>query len=580
MLYVRGRRYLRRLLPLLFFLVISLVLSGAEAGTRTLPEVHLDNADLRVVFRSLAACGDFPVILGPSVQGRVTLPLKPGLTARETVELLAKMHGYPCHWVEGTALVGADPAALDRRTPERFQWSRASGEAVVAALTRVVPRERLQVDAEQKEVHVQASALEAENIREVLLAVDHAATPFLMVAELVEIELDYAQEKGLSWALPGTSVHTPLRLGTFTASDTLWRTTVGRRLAGARFWAEGNRSGMAFLGDQYPVITTNPNAQVNLVQYQKVGVGIEVVPRPRADGEIDLELALTVSGIGGWIETADGRRIPKIENNEIIVHQTLAPGETCVLSGLTFTGRTVSALLLTAGQEGPSKEKTVCLFLTPQPEGKETTSSGVAMAAGPVPAASGTEVIHIEIFSSNQPETVTANPVPPPAPQVLAEVVGFETKPSGGEPAVAAGAPLEPERETGPTVADEGPVVVDPSGDARPSVALRVAYRVVKGDTVYSIGRKYGVDPAAILHENGLTATSVLQVGQTLRIPIPPDHLYQLQPKETLWRIAQRYGTTVELLMEINSITDATMLRTDQIIILPVPVDQVVNENY
>ena len=107
-----------------------------------------------------------------------------------------------------------------------------------------------------------------------------------------------------------------------------------------------------------------------------------------------------------------------------------------------------------------------------------------------------------------------------------------------------------------------------------------MAYRVVKGDTVYSIGRKYGVDPAAILHENGLTATSVLQVGQTLRIPIPPDHLYQLQPKETLWRIAQRYGTTVELLMEINSITDATMLRTDQIIILPVPVDQVVNENY
>ena len=84
---------------------------------------------------------------------------------------------------------------------------------------------------------------------------------------------------------------------------------------------------MVFLGDQYPVITTNPDAQVNLVQYQKVGVGIEVVPRTREDREIGLELTLTVSGIGGWPETADGRRVPQIENKQIIAQQTLTPGK-------------------------------------------------------------------------------------------------------------------------------------------------------------------------------------------------------------------------------------------------------------
>ncbi|HHW12273.1 MAG TPA: LysM peptidoglycan-binding domain-containing protein [Firmicutes bacterium] len=571
------RKDSRRFLPLLLFFVIPLVLSGAEPepSARVLPELHLDNADLRMVFRSLAGFGEFPVVLAPIVQGKVTLPLKPGLTAKEAVELLAGMHGYPCSWVEGTALIGAEPAALAERFLDHFQWSLASEEAVVAALTRVVPRERLQMEAGRQEVTVPVSPLEAENIREVLKTVDRSATPYLMVAELVEIELDYAQEQGLNWALPRTAVHTPLRLGAFTATDQLRRTVVGRRLAGERFWVESNRSGVAFLGDQYPVITTNPDARVNLIQYQKVGVGIEVTPHPRNDGALGLELTLTVSGIGGWLETADGRRVPQIENSQIIAQQTLAPGETCVLSGLTFTGQTASALLLTPGQEGPSKEKTVCLFLTPLPEGTAPTNTGATGKAASAAPASGAEVIHIEIFSPDQPTAVTATPVPPPTPQVLAEVVGFEPpKPSSGEATGPAGPQPGPEPAPGPTA------VVAESGGEQPPVALRVAYRVVSGDTVFSIGRKYGVDPAAILDENDLPASGLLRVGQTIRIPIPANHLYQLKPKETLWRIAQRYGVTVELLMEINSITDVTALRTDQIIILPVPIDQVVNDNY
>ncbi|NLM38026.1 MAG: LysM peptidoglycan-binding domain-containing protein, partial [Firmicutes bacterium] len=289
---------------------------------------------------------------------------------------------------------------------------------------------------------------------------------------------------------------------------------------------------------------------------------------------------LTVSGIGGWIETADGRRVPQIENKQIIAQQTLGPGETCVLSGLTFTGQAASALLLTPGQEGPSKTKTVCLFLTPLPEGKTPANTGVAGAAAAAGPGSGAEIIHIEILSHDQPAAVTATPVPPPTPQILAEVVGFEQpKPSSSESmgptAPQPGTPSAPVTPVAPA-----PTAGTASGKEQPPVALQVAYRVVSGDTVYSIGRKYGVDPAAILRENDLPASGLLRVGQTIRIPIPANHLYQLQPKETLWRIAQRYGVSVDLLMEINSITDVTTLQTDQIIILPVPIDKVVNDNY
>lgn len=578
MMDVRVQRHTHRLLPLLLFILIPLVLPAAEPSAKVLPELHLGNADLRAVLRSLAEFGEFPLILAPEVQGKVTLPLKSGLTATETVELLAELHGYPCYWVEGTALIGAEPAALSPRTPGRYQWSAANTDVVIAALTRVVPRARLEVDAGRKEVQIMASALEAENIREVLAEVDRSTPSYLLSAELVEIELDYAQEQGLSWALPGTSVHTPLRLGVFATADAP-QSKAGRRLVGTRFRTESNRPGVAFLGDQYPVIMTSPNAPVDLIQYQKIGVAIEATPKTLEDGRIDLDLVLNVSGIGGWIETADGHRVPQIENNQIMARQTLTAGETCVLAGLTFTGRGASALILTPGQEGPTKEKTVCLLITPLPEGSTPAGPGMTAAPASTPSAAGPEVIHIEIFSSEHAGTVTASPATAPTPQILTEVVGLgETKPSSGESALPelppSGSKLVPEKPS------QAPTVVGPSGEEQSAVALRVAYRVVKGDTVFSIGRKYGVAPAAILQENDLAASGFLQVGQTIRIPIPPDHLYQLQPKETLWRIAQRYGVTVELLMEINSITDVTMLRTDQIIILPVPIDQIVNENY
>ena len=100
-----------------------------------------------------------------------------------------------------------------------------------------------------------------------------------MVAELVEIELNTHKNKGLN-GLPGKSVHTPLRLG-LTVTDTATPTAGG----GWRADALGGKPAWGVSGDQYPVITTNPDAQVNLVQYQKGWCGIEVVPRPGRAGD-------------------------------------------------------------------------------------------------------------------------------------------------------------------------------------------------------------------------------------------------------------------------------------------------------
>jgi LysM repeat protein len=564
--------------PLLLVFILPLVFQGVkgEVEAKGLPELHLGNADLRMVFRSLAELGEFPLLLGPAVQGQVTLPLRPGLTAEEAVALLAEIHGYPCHWVEGVALVGADPTALGERAPREYQWSFLDAETAMAIIAQVIPRDRLPSEAGQKEIQLNVNALEDANLRELLTLVDQAPVAYIIKAELVEFDLNQVQERGLAWALPSTSAHSPLRLTALPSSpgSAGMGPTGGRLLAETRLRATSSQAGVVFLGDQYPVIISKPDAQIDLIEYQRVGLGIEVLPRTLNNGKTGLDLVLTVNGIGGWTETVDGRSIPLIENNRILAQQTLAPGETFVLAGLSFAGKKSSALLLTPGREGPDKEKSVCLLLTPQVGAQTAPGAEVVSVALPETPKADSEVVHIQIFGGEEPEVVTTKP---PVAQVLTEVVGLgELQTPAGEESAPTERPEQTEVEAKPI---QESATVERGSPPVPA-ALRVAYRVVKGDTIFSIARKYGVDPTVILQENAIGSSDLLQVGQTIRIPIPPTHLYQLQPKETLWRIAQRYGTTVELLIEINSITDVTALRTDQIIILPVPADQVINDNY
>jgi len=43
---------------------------------------------------------------------------------------------------------------------------------------------------------------------------------------------------------------------------------------------------------------------------------------------------------------------------------------------------------------------------------------------------------------------------------------------------------------------------------------------VQKGETFWSLGRKYGVDPQVLAEANGLKITDILREGRTIRVPI------------------------------------------------------------
>ena len=71
------------------------------------------------------------------------------------------------------------------------------------------------------------------------------------------------------------------------------------------------------------------------------------------------------------------------------------------------------------------------------------------------------------------------------------------------------------------------------------------------GQTLWSIGREYGVLPGLLARFNGLTEPYRLAVGQAILI-LRPESLYTVQPGDTVFRIAQKFSLTQNGLYRLN----------------------------
>ena len=94
-------------------------------------------------------------------------------------------------------------------------------------------------------------------------------------------------------------------------------------------------------------------------------------------------------------------------------------------------------------------------------------------------------------------------------------------------------------------------------------------YTVKKGDTLYSIAKKYNTSVSEILKLNYMTDPS-LTIGQVLRIPemytkeedmyLPQYTSYIVQKNDTLYSIAKKFNLDIETLKKDNSLTNNTIL--------------------
>lgn len=95
-----------------------------------------------------------------------------------------------------------------------------------------------------------------------------------------------------------------------------------------------------------------------------------------------------------------------------------------------------------------------------------------------------------------------------------------------------------------------------------------ITYTVQKGDSLYSIAREFNTTAQEIKSLNNLE-NNLLSIGQELKIPAfqSLETTYTVKRGDSLYSIARKYGTTVDKLKQLNNLT-SNLLNIGQILIV------------
>jgi LysM repeat protein len=105
---------------------------------------------------------------------------------------------------------------------------------------------------------------------------------------------------------------------------------------------------------------------------------------------------------------------------------------------------------------------------------------------------------------------------------------------------------------------------------------------VQRGDTLYSIARRYSTSIQAIMSANGLSNRNFIWVGQRLTIPgsggggsssgggtSSSGGVYIVRRGDTLYAIARRHGTSVQAIMNANGLRNGNLIWVGQRLTIP-----------
>ena len=108
-----------------------------------------------------------------------------------------------------------------------------------------------------------------------------------------------------------------------------------------------------------------------------------------------------------------------------------------------------------------------------------------------------------------------------------------------------------------------------------------IEHRVLRGDTLYGVARRYGTTASAIAAASGIGVKETLQIGDRLtivrgerdaaqakrvassteaRVAPAATKVHTVRRGDTLWHIASVYRTTVSALCALNEISPGTTL--------------------
>lgn len=108
-------------------------------------------------------------------------------------------------------------------------------------------------------------------------------------------------------------------------------------------------------------------------------------------------------------------------------------------------------------------------------------------------------------------------------------------------------------------------------------------YTVQIGDTLYSIGKKYGFTPEELINYNSLSSSNI-SPGQQILIPNKETEeeyiTYIVKSGDTLSKIAQEYNTTVNKIKTLNNLSSDNLSINQKLLIPKEQQQESVNDNF
>lgn len=564
------------------FLLVSLIITLSfcpliQAADEVVLEQDLEyiNVDLPDVIRDLAEMGRFRVVLDRQVQGDVTLTLIHGVTAKEAVGTVARGYGYSSRWLDASTLMIGTSAFINgnfaARSTRIYTLKNADPMFVVDKLETVIPRERVKIDYETKELTITANIAEHQNISELVSQMDGPKSSVSLEIRVEEVADSLLGELqlGIDWGAN--------ELGTVLLSGqqlNMLRENANSLLLGkSSLTCFNNQEARVLVGDY--LLKSNPNNASN--ERLESGTRLTVVPTVSGGGRLKLKVNTLVQA-----NAVDQQTVIRGIHSLTGMHF----GETVLINGVMQRNeflelkRKESGYLypilenlfenkITPGSNQPTR---VVLLITPKPVDESDQT-----------VASETWKTEPDLNPANDTATTRSEPTEPPIDGSVSEygepgatLPAETTQPEAEKPVVIFDAVVVPEYQSAER---PGAVAVGPVRSTDGSF-YEVKYTVKKGDTVFGIARKYGVVTATILERNQLTDSDVIKVDTVLVVPVPAERTYVVKTNETLWRIAKRYGVAMEVLMDLNGITDETKINQGQVLVLPKSNRDVVNPQF
>lgn len=97
-----------------------------------------------------------------------------------------------------------------------------------------------------------------------------------------------------------------------------------------------------------------------------------------------------------------------------------------------------------------------------------------------------------------------------------------------------------------------------------------IIYVVKKGDSLWAIANKYGITVDELVNYNNLSSLTI-RIGQELRIPtgeVTIPVIYTVQKGDTLWSISRKYNISVNDIIQANNLS-SSVLQIGQPLIIP-----------